>query len=682
MPIIKGLAAFLATILITAGGVFIYLRSVHSPTSQTEVELTGLQSKSTVHFDEYGIPHIYAENNEDAWKTLGYVHARDRLFQMDVLRRVGSGRLAELFGDDVIKIDRLFRTMGTPELAQKSYEAFMKNPTEDWQIWAQAYVDGINAFREKNHKPIEYTILGLEPEPFETVDMYHVVAYMSFSFAIALKTDPLVDKLLHQLGNEYLESLSLHSETWHQRMPVTNNDSAQSDTIIDLASITSCIHSILNTMQLPLFEGSNSWVISPKKSKSGKVLFANDTHINYAQPSVWYEAHIETPDMRLYGNFLAGLPYPLVGHTEDHAWGLTMFENDDMDLYREVIKGDKYLHQGSEKALASRKERIASSSGKESTFTVNTTVHGPIINSVLMDSTITDSISCFWTLTQFPMEALQVAHQFCTSNSMEEFKSKLPNLAAPGLNVMYGDAEGNYAWWATAKILRRPDHVDPKLILDGASGNDDPLGYYSFEENPRSVNSEIGFVHSANNAPDNASDRYVYGYYYAGQRSLKISQELTAAELWDIDMMKDLVLNDKSPWYPKNAAMMTKNVTANTAYQEEVLSTLKAWDGTHGLDEKASMIYYQMLYHTLKLAMLDDLGKQDFDGIIHTLFYLRSVPKFLQTENTTLGGMIKTPKSLKAKMTSCKWHLMQLQTVLKRHWVAMYPHGNGEMCTS
>ena len=124
MLIIKSLAAFLATILIITGGVFIYLRSVHSPTSQTEVKLTGLQSQSSVHFDEYGIPHIYAENNEDAWKTLGYVHARDRLFQMDVLRRVGSGRLAELFGDDVIQIDRLFKTMGTPELAQKSYKSF------------------------------------------------------------------------------------------------------------------------------------------------------------------------------------------------------------------------------------------------------------------------------------------------------------------------------------------------------------------------------------------------------------------------------------------------------------------------------------------------------------------------------------------------------------------------------
>jgi len=207
MRIIKGLAAVLAAILIIAGGVFIYLRSVHSPTIQTEVELNGLQSEATVHFDDYGIPHIYAENNEDAWKTLGYVHARDRLFQMDVLRRVGSGRLAELFGDDVIKIDRLFRTMGTAEISRTSYEAFMKNQTEDWQILAQAYVDGVNAYRENNHKPIEYTILGLEPEPFETIDMYHVVAYMSFSFAMALKTDPLADKILHQLGKEYMESL-------------------------------------------------------------------------------------------------------------------------------------------------------------------------------------------------------------------------------------------------------------------------------------------------------------------------------------------------------------------------------------------------------------------------------------------------------------------------------------------
>ena len=633
MRIIKGLAAVFAVIFIIAIGSFFYLRSVHSPNTPSEVQLTGLNSEATVHFDDYGIPHIYAENNIDAWRTLGYVHARDRLFQMDVLRRVGAGRLSELFGDDVMNIDRLFRTMGTAELSRTSYETFMKTQKEDWQTWAQAYVDGINAYRENNHKPIEYTILGLEPEPFEAVDIYHVVSYMSFSFAMALKTDPLADKILHQLGADYLESLSVHSESWHATMPVTNNDSVQNDTILDLASITSGVQRILNTLQLPLFEGSNSWVISPKKSKSGKVLFANDTHINYAQPSVWYEAHIETPDMRLYGNFLAGLPYPLIGHTDHHAWGLTMFENDDMDLYRETIKGDNFVLAGNEIPLNTREETVKSSSGKEVTFTVKSTDHGPIINSILTDSSITDSISCFWTLTQFPMAALQVAHKFCTANSMEEFKSQLPNLAAPGLNVMYGDAEGNYAWWGTAKILKRPAHVDPKLILDGASGNDDPLGYYDFEENPRSVNSEMGFVHSANNAPEQVGDNYVHGYYYAGQRSLQISKALSSTELWDIDIMKDLVLNDQSPWYPENAKMMTANVSPQNEMQEEMLAALNDWDGTHGLESNAPIVYYQLLYHTLKLAMEDDLGTSDFNSMIHTLFYLRSVPQFLKTEN-------------------------------------------------
>jgi len=633
MRIIKGLAAVFAVIFIIAIGSFFYLRSVHSPNTPSEVQLTGLNSEATVHFDDYVIPHIYAENNIDAWRTLGYVHARDRLFQMDVLRRVGAGRLSELFGDDVMNIDRLFRTMGTAELSRTSYETFMKTQTEDWQTWAQAYVDGINAYRENNHKPIEYTILGLEPEPFEAVDIYHVVSYMSFSFAMALKTDPLADKILHQLGADYLESLSVHSESWHATMPVTNNDSVQNDTILDLASITSGVQRILNTLQLPLFEGSNSWVISPKKSKSGKVLFANDTHINYAQPSVWYEAHIETPDMRLYGNFLAGLPYPLIGHTDHHAWGLTMFENDDMDLYRETIKGDNFVLAGNEIPLNTREETVKSSSGKEVTFTVKSTDHGPIINSILTDSSITDSISCFWTLTQFPMAALQVAHKFCTANSMEEFKSQLPNLAAPGLNVMYGDAEGNYAWWGTAKILKRPAHVDPKLILDGASGNDDPLGYYDFEENPRSVNSEMGFVHSANNAPEQVGDNYVHGYYYAGQRSLQISKALSSTELWDIDIMKDLVLNDQSPWYPENAKMMTANVSPQNEMQEEMLAALNDWDGTHGLESNTPIVYYQLLYHTLKLAMEDDLGTSDFNSMIHTLFYLRSVPQFLKTEN-------------------------------------------------
>jgi penicillin amidase len=637
MRIIKGIALALLILLLIIGGAFLYLRSVHAPSTANEVALTGLQSNTIVNLDEFGIPHIYAENNVDAWRTMGYIHARDRLFQMDVLRRVGSGRLAELFGDDVMNIDRLFRTMGTAEISRSSYETYMTNQTEEWQILAQAYVDGINDYRVSNHKPIEYTLLGLEPEPFETVDIYHVVAYMSFSFAMALKTDPLADKILKQLGAEYMESLTLHTEDWHPKMPVYNVDSTLKDSpgfdSIGIASIASTVNDILNSFQLPLFEGSNSWVLAPKKSKSGKVLFANDTHINYAQPSVWYEAHIETPTTRLYGNFLAGFPFPIIGHTTERAWGLTMFENDDMDLYREAVNGDKYLHQGVEKDLIPRKERIVSSSGKEATFTVNSTVHGPIINAVLADSTLTDSISCFWTLNQFPIKFLQVTYQFFNANSLEEFKSALPDIAAPGLNVMYGDADGNYGWWATAKIIKRPAHVDPKTILNGSSGEDDILGYYHFDENPQAVNTAAGFVHSANNAPAATNGSVVYGYYYAGQRSLKISEELAKVEKWDLEMMQDLALNDQSPWYPKNALIMTKNVKANTAYQQEVLSALQSWDGKHGLAEKASMIYYQMLYYTLKFSMEDELGKKDFDAFMHTLFYLRSVSKFLQTEN-------------------------------------------------
>jgi penicillin G amidase len=620
---------------------FLYIKQTHSPSTDTEYQLVGLDSEATVHFDEFGIPHIYAENDQDAWRALGYVHARDRLFQMDVLRRVGGGRLAELFGDDVLKIDRLFRTLGTEESAQQAAKEFMSNQTEEWQIQAQAYVDGINAYRASNPKPVEYTILGLEPEPFEVVDMYRVVGYMSFSFAMALKTDPLVDKILHKLGKEYLESFSVHSENWHPRMPSNNLDTTGIDSA-DASLLTTSVHEALNSLQIPLFEGSNSWVIGSKKSKSGKVLFANDTHINYAQPSVWYEAHIETPTTRLYGNFLAGFPYPLVGHTNHHSWGLTMFENDDMDLYREKIDGENVMYKGALTAMNSRLEKVKSSSGKEIEFTVLTTPHGPIINGILDDKTISDSISCFWTFREFPLKVIQVAHGFQAAKSMDEFKSLLPDLAAPGLNVMYGDADGNYAWWGTAKILKRPEHVNPKTILDGSTGEDDAIGYYDFDENPRSVNDERGFVHSANNAPEDVNGRYVFGYYYAGQRSEQIMKKIAAEPLWDMEMMKTLALDDESPWYPTNAKIMLENVKTNSDFEAQVFKSLNNWDGKHSLDQHASIIYYQMLYQTLKLALHDDLGKTDFDSMIHTLFYLRSVRKFLETENNPWWDLNKT----------------------------------------
>ena len=166
-----------------------------SPSYEGEVNLSGLDEQVEVYFDDFGVPHIYALNETDAYKALGYIHAKERLFQLDMMRRAGSGTLAEFLGPDLLEIDRFFRTLGIPKHAKESHEAFLKQTDTHWRKSADAYVRGVNQFIENGQIPVEYFLLGEKPRAYTLEDMHSILGYMSFTFGMGLKTDPLVTKM-------------------------------------------------------------------------------------------------------------------------------------------------------------------------------------------------------------------------------------------------------------------------------------------------------------------------------------------------------------------------------------------------------------------------------------------------------------------------------------------------------
>jgi len=622
-------ASIILLALVLVGYLF-YLRSTYQPSYEGEFQLAGLNAPVTVTFDEWGIPHIVAESDEDAFKALGYIHAQERLFQMDVLRRVGSGRLAEFFGKDLLDVDKFFRTLGTNKLAERSDAKWMSEDNDKpYAVLSRAYIDGVNQYIGTGNKGVEYLLLGLEPETFTTVDLHYTVAYMSYSFAVSLKEDPVVDHIKRNLGDAYLNALAPNYVSYFHTLPNTYPDSSN--------TLLTTLNNVLTSLPAPPFLGSNSWVLSGKKTKSGKVLFANDTHIAFSQPSVWFEAHIESPGISLYGNFLAGFPFPLVGHTRDHSWGLTMFENDDMDLYAETIKNGKVRYKNQWVPLKTRKETIAVKGEAAVDITVRETPHGPIISDVNeLTGAQESNIAAFWTMNEFESQAAEVAYGFAFSKSMEEFRSYLPLLHAPGLNVMYGDAAGNVAWWATAKLVKRPKHVNSKLILDGASGKDDPIGWYAFDDNPHAVNPEWGFVHSANNQPDPLAVDSIYypGYYYAGSRSLAIYNALNAKDDWDLESTQKLLMTHKSPTYPKNVSTLLETVSPRDEIDATALQSLLTWNGSHALNDKAPILYYALTYQVIQHAMGDELDSLHLAAFTNSFFRLRSFEQFINTANS------------------------------------------------
>lgn len=629
------LIALFLIILLCCGGSYLFLQSL-KPTFNGQLKLEGLEQAVDVYYDAYGIPHIYAQNEPDAHFALGYVHAQDRLFQMEMLRRVGNGELAEILGPDLAKTDRFFRTIGTRESAKKAAAAFEQLPADDpMKQAALAYYAGLNHYIKTGDKPIEFYLLGIEADPFTIEDCYAIFGYMAFSFAQAFRTDPLMMRIYEKLGPEYLNELDVH---WHpDAQTIPTFPRPKEDTLI---SGDFTIEKLFSTLPVPPWIGSNGWVIGPDKTKNGEVLFSNDTHIAFAQPSVWYEAHLEGPDFSLYGNYLGGIPFAVTGHNRNIAWGLTMLENDDIDFYREEINPDnpnqvKFKDQWEE--MTTREEIVTVKDGEDLVFEVKSTRHGPIVNEAIdqLGNMTNDPISVWWIYNNFVPQNLESVYGLNHGTSMDDVRPAVALGHAPGLNVMYGDKAGNIAWWAMGKLPKRPAHVNSKLFLDGSSGNDEILGYLDFEDNPHSENPSSGFVYSANNQPDSSGGVLHSGYFVTQDRAKRIVELLNTDKKWDVEGVKEMMRDVKSAISPEVArefvnALEQAELTDNEAKAKDLLAN---WDGDHQLNDLEPTIYYKILTISLEKIFLDELGEEDFGTFLRTHMIKRTFPILFKNES-------------------------------------------------
>ena len=360
-------------------GIWWFLNS-SKPVYSGELILVGLNQQVEVYYDSYGIPHIYAETEEDLYFALGYVHAQDRLFQMELLRRVGGGNLSEILGPELIQTDRFMRTIGINETAKLSAKSYFSSSEGPFQKAALAYLQGLNTYLTSGPTPPEFTLLGIPKKEFTPVDLYRIVGYMGFSFNAGIRTDPLITDIASQLGLEYLNTLQLNTTQDNTTIPTDGVDSA------DYYQITKVAIDVLESLPVPPWMGSNSWAVGPDKTVSGFPMLANDTHIAFGQPAVFYEAHLNCPGFNFYGNHLAGFPFALIGHNDFSTWGITIFPNDDMDFYREKSNpedDDEVWFQDHWEKLDQRLEKITVKGQDDIEFVVKSSRHGPIINEVI-----------------------------------------------------------------------------------------------------------------------------------------------------------------------------------------------------------------------------------------------------------------------------------------------------------
>ncbi|MFT4810845.1 MAG: penicillin amidase [Paraglaciecola sp.] len=645
----KLILKILTVIFAVAGALGAWYIYSKQPIRSGEVSLSNLQAPVSVRYDERGVPHIQAQNEADMYRTLGYVHAQDRLFQMEMVRRLARGELAAILGPKLLDSDRLFRTLGIRAHAD-AYVAKMDTNTAANKA-LNAYLDGINQYQNTHPAPIEFDILGISKRPFTAKDTLSVAGYMAYSFAAAFRTEPVMTYVRDQLGVHYLDVFDL---AWHPEgviPPILKDNDWQ-----DLNNLAQISQKTLTDSGLALFEGSNAWAISGSRTASGKPLLAGDPHIGFAVPSVWYEAHLSYPGFELYGHHQALNPVASLGHNLDFGWSITMFQNDDIDLIAEKLNPDnahQVWYQGQWVELQSRTEKIEVKGADPVTLTLRRSPHGPIINDALGEHSGKTPIAMWWAFLETENPILDAFYQLNRADTLAKARAASEKIHAPGLNIVWANASGDIGWWAAAKLPLRPSGVDPTFILDGSSSDADKLGFVPFTDNPQEENPGRGYIVSANyqTVPDSGIE--VPGYYNLPARGIRLDQRLADSNVkWNVQNSQALQLDTGSGYAQRFLKPLLPIIQAvASADEQEWVNLLSNWNGEHNIDAIAPTIFNQLVYQLAYEAMRDEMGDSFFSTLIRTRVIDFALPRLAGKPDSPWWDNRETPVTEDRKAT-------------------------------
>lgn len=656
----------LAVIIAAAAASATWYSESSKPQRSGELALEHLSAPVTVRYDERGVPHIQAANEADMYRALGFVHAQDRLFQMEMLRRLARGELAEILGARLVDTDRLFRTLGIRAHADDYARKLDMNSPATKAL--QAYLDGVNQFQDNRPAPVEFDLLGIEKRPFTVEDTLSVVGYMAYSFAAAFRTEPVLTYVRDELGADYLKAFDLD---WHPE-GVVGQPLASTDWK-DLNRLAHLSQQALVEAGLPQFEGSNAWAVSGRRTASGKPLLAGDPHIRFAVPAVWYEAQLSYPGFNLYGHHQALNPVASLGHNEQFAWSLTMFQNDDLDLVAEKTNPDnpnQVWYQGRWVDMESREEAIQVKDGEPVQLTLRRSPHGPIINDALGAAAGKTPIAMWWAFLETENPVLDAFYQLNRADSLGKARAAAEKIHAPGLNVVWANAGGDIGWWASARLPQRPDGVNPYFILDGSTGEADKPGFLPFSANPQEENPARGYIVSANYQPQSPTGVAIPGYYNLPDRGQRLDQKLAQPGVkWDLGNSQALQLDPGSGYAPRLLAPILDELRAAAANQEEqqLVERLVGWNGDHELDSIPATLFNQLAYELTRAAMQDELGDAFFDSLLQTRVLDAALPRLTADGQSPWWDKRGTaPVESRAEIVKSAWQasLAHLRTTL------------------
>jgi penicillin amidase len=648
------------------------------PEGESSDEIEGLSGTTTITRDQYGVPYINAATEEDAYAALGYAHAQDRLWQMDVVRRAGEGRLSEIFGRETIGYDALFRTVGFKRIAAQILKAMPKRT----RSVLDAYCRGVNAYitSHKGRYPMEFDAIGYGPEPWKPEHCVLVSRLLAWELNTSFWTDIVLGEIRERVDSaKFAEILPYypsdaptiipggqHPEPLLEqlRSPVpppdtthrdsTAADSTKKDTSARRISLLSSpafsspsslspIISMERSMRRFLgidgaHIGSNAWALAGNRTAGGKPMLANDPHLAHSMPSRWYQAVISYKGHDLAGVTIAGAPFVVIGRNRDIAWGMTSMMADETDFYIEQLDSSRHttmLHDGRWEKLMMLRDTIRVKDSAFVPMMIRIGRHGPLISDVhpfassypqprdaphwrdTSDFLATRPVAMRWTGNDVSQELASI-QGIDNASDLREFTTATRLGGVPSLSFVYADRSGNIAYVPSARIPVR-DGARANLPNPGWESRYNWKGTVPMEKLPTLTNPPSGYIASANNKVSNTLPFSIGDLWEDPSRAIRLEKLLKEgnnfARVDFIQMQRDVISPQMLYMVEFLLRAFPDSVKQGIAVREAI-NKLRQWDGGMTVDAPEGAIAAVWLQTVVEMTYRDELGPALFEQYV------------------------------------------------------------------
>lgn len=593
---------------------YLYWWRIQRCTPQLDGTLTlpGLEQPVEIRRDKHGIPHIYAQSQADLLRAQGFIHAQDRLWQMEQNRRIARGTLAEIFGEAALEADRFSRIVGLWRAAEAELNVI---DDETRQLLAH-YAEGVNAYmaQRPGRLAAEFNLLRVQPEPWTVLDTIGYGKVVGWALSLNWESELTRLLLVNQVGPHRAAELEADYPT---QSPLTL-EGVGSETLTRLLSLAGLLLNHYDLIKPWLGvqtegQGSNSWVVAPKASLNRRPLLGNDPHMGVVIPSTWYEWHLHAPDYQVSGVSFPGMPGVIIGHNEQIAWGLTNAMVDVQDLYLErahPADPTQFEYNGQWEQAQVIEEVIQVRRRPDHVERVIITRHGPLINTLLTaaDGLVLPNINLAlrWGGHE-PGHGLRAIRKLNQARNWAEFSTALVDWSIPAQNITYADAEGNIGYRLAGLVPVR----DRNLGLTPAPGWTDHYewsGFIPAEQLPQLYNPPSGKIVTANNKLVGDDYPYFLGAEFdPGWRAARLEELLQQKERYTVRDMEAMQLDTLSKYAQGLNPWLTIS-NSEEPWEKTALANLRKWNFRMDAESEAATVFHHYLICLLDLVYGDKLG--------------------------------------------------------------------------